>query len=47
MRVREYVTEGLISLHYVRTDENVADFLTKPLVGEKFSYFRAQLMGHI
>ena len=45
--VREHVKSGVLSLHYVRTDENVADYLTKPLTGEKFEYFRAQLMGHI
>ena len=47
MWVRELVENGMVSLHYVRTDENIADYLTKPLQGEKFEYFRAQLMGHI
>ena len=44
--IREQVQSGLVELHYVRSDENVADYLTKPLTGEKFEYFRAQLMGH-
>jgi len=52
MWVRELVTgvlpdmEAMITLGYVRTDENVADYLTKPLQGEKFEHFRNQLMGH-
>ena len=46
MWIREQVQNGLVRLQYVRTDENVADYLTKPLTGEKFEYFRAQLMGH-
>ena len=47
MWVREQVQKGLVRLQYVKTEENVADYLTKPLSGEKFNYFRAQLMGHI
>ena len=35
----------LITLSYVRTEENVADYMTKALSGEKFTYFRDQLMG--
>jgi len=38
--------EVMITLGYVRTDENVVDYFTKPLQGEKFEHFKNQMMGH-
>ena len=43
--VHEYVTSGEIKLVYVGTDSNVADFLTKALMGDKFRRFRIDIMG--
>jgi hypothetical protein len=46
MRARELIQEGLIVIHPVATDDNVADYFTKPLSGEKFIKFRSVIMGH-
>ena len=36
--IRDVVQKGAIKLHYVSTDEQVADVLTKPLSRVKFEY---------
>ena len=41
--IRDMVQKGAIKLHYVSTDEQVADVLTKPLSQVKFEYFRDKL----
>jgi hypothetical protein len=46
MHAREYIKKGIIKIQAVSTDDNVADFFTKPLVGEKFERFRSVIMGH-
>jgi hypothetical protein len=46
MKTRELIADGLIMLAHISTDLNVADFLTKPLTGQKFLEKRAYLMGH-
>ena len=43
--VRELVDTGQVVLRYVPTEHNVADYLTKPLQGERFRTFRSQLLG--
>ena len=43
--VHQHVESGEIALVYVGTDSNVADFLTKALMGEKFGRFRVDIMG--
>ena len=43
--VREQVHNGLIELHKVPTDENVADILTKILKGHMFTKKAEQLLG--
>ena len=44
---REQVERGIITITYVPTDQQLADFLTKALAGPKFRGFIAQLMhGH-
>jgi hypothetical protein len=45
--IRELIESGFVELHFVPTDYNVADVLTKPLAEEKFERFRYILMnGH-
>ena len=43
--VHEHVASGRIQLVYCGTDDMVADFLTKSLMGAKFRKFRIALMG--
>jgi hypothetical protein len=43
--IREQVTNGLISLRKVATEDNVADILTKILKGYMFSEKAEQLLG--
>jgi len=43
--VREKVQEGLVKLVYVRSDENLADVLTKPLSTPKFIVVRRVFMA--
>jgi hypothetical protein len=45
--VRELVEAGTIRMQHIDTDKNVADFLTKPLTGEKFRTFREAVLGHV
>jgi hypothetical protein len=37
------IQKGVVKLHYVPSDEQVEDVLTKPLSREKFEYFRDEL----
>jgi hypothetical protein len=37
------VKRGVIKIHYVRMDEQVADVLTKPLSHVKFEHFRDKI----
>ena len=39
--IREKVAEKVVDLHYVPTDKQLADILTKPLGPVKFKHFRA------
>ena len=43
---RDLVTDGIIELRYIKTSDNIADYLTKPLSGARFTLFRDILMGH-
>ena len=43
--VRDMVEAFEIVVPYVPTDENPADFFTKPLAGPKFYAFRSRLMN--
>ena len=45
--VRELVSRGIIRMRHIDTDKNIADFLTKPLVGQKFRTFRDAILGHV
>lgn len=45
LKVREYVSSGELRVIHVRTEYNVADFLTKGLTIHKFALFRELLMG--
>lgn len=40
---REVMADGLITVKQIPTNEMIADVLTKPLTGEKFTKFRGQL----
>ena len=41
--IGDIVQRGAVKLQYIRTDEQVADILTKPLSRLKFVYFRDKL----
>jgi len=41
--IRDIVQRGAVKLQYIRTDEQIADILTKPLSRLKFVYFRDKL----
>jgi hypothetical protein len=45
--VYQYVEDGTIKLVHVGTDDNVSDYLTKHLSGEKFMRFRVALLGNV
>ena len=39
----DLVQRGALKLQYIRTNEQIADILTKPLTASKFVYFRDKL----
>ena len=41
--IKDMVQKGALKLHYVVTEEHVADVLTKPLARVKFEYFREKI----
>ena len=41
--IRDLVQRGALKLQYIRTDEQIANILTKPLTIAKFVYFRDKL----
>ena len=41
--IRDMVEKGVVELHYIATDEQIADVLTKPLSRVKLEYFRDKL----
>ena len=41
--IRDMVEKGVVELHYIATDEQIADVLTKPLSKVKLEYFRDKL----
>ena len=41
--IRDMVQRRVVKLHYVATDEQIVDVLTKPLARVKFEYFRENL----
>ena len=43
--VTDHVEKGNVTIEYCPTDEMIADFMTKPLQGEKFRYFRSAILG--
>ena len=43
--VSDQVEKGNLEIEYCPTDDMTADFMTKPLQGEKFLKFRAEVMG--
>jgi len=43
LKIREYVEDGLLTIQYVRSEENLADMFTKSLAFEKFQDFKMQL----
>ncbi len=42
---RDHVRKGLVSIHHVTTDKQVADMLTKPLDQNSFQRHRKKLLG--
>ena len=43
--IRDMVESLVIEVPYVPTDENIADFFTKPLAAKKFFPMRDRIMG--
>ena len=43
--IRECVEDGKLRVPFVPTDENVADFFTKPLLGKQFFNLRDKVMN--
>jgi hypothetical protein len=43
--IKDLVDLNLIVIEYLCTDEMIADVLTKPVLGSKFRYFQAKLLG--
>ena len=41
--IRDLMQRGALKLQYIRTDEQIANILTKPLSTSKFIYFRDKL----
>jgi hypothetical protein len=41
--IRDMVQRGALKLQYIRTDEHVANVMTKPLSHVKFEHFRDKL----
>ena len=41
--IKDLVQRGALKLQYIRTDEQIANILTKPLTASKFVYFRDNL----
>ena len=42
----DQVEKGNARIEYCPTDEMIADYMTKPLQGQKFRKFRESIMGH-
>ena len=43
--IKDLVDRGVVKVEYCPTDVMVADFMTKPLMGEKFLIFRQKILG--
>jgi len=43
----DQIEKGNLSIHYCNTHDMVADFMTKPLQGEKFIKFKNAIMGSV
>ena len=41
--IHDMVEKGVVKIHYIATDEQIADVLTKPLSWVKLEYFRDKL----
>lgn len=41
----DQVEKGNLSIEYCPTNEMIADYMSKPLQGDKFRKFRAEIMG--
>ena len=41
--IKDLVQRGTLKLQYIRTDEQIANILTKPLTSTKFMYFHDKL----
>jgi hypothetical protein len=44
--IQERLNRNMIHLHYIKTDENVSDMMTKSLTGNKFLRFRNFALGY-
>ena len=44
--IKDRIDSGELAVEYLPTGDMVGDFLSKPVQGELFRRFRAELMGH-
>jgi hypothetical protein len=43
--IKQFLDDGTFNLHYIDTDNNIADLLTKPILGNKFKSFKKKLLN--
>ena len=43
--IKDLINKGEVCVEYCNTEKMIADFLTKPLQGEKFMRFRKMILG--
>ena len=44
--LRDMIRDKDVEVRKIQTDDQIADFFTKPIFGEKLQKFTAQLLGH-
>jgi hypothetical protein len=44
--IKERINSGTLDVHHIKTDDQIADILTKPLMKDQFRRLRDELLGH-